>query len=776
MICCIAAALAAFLTMGHPASGLDRPPGNNQVSYAPADGAITSIDPPAFVWVPAPDASAYVLQYARNPDFSDAVTVPGIHMSVYTPTQTLGAGAWYWRYGFERDGVTAFSRARRFEIPADAVAFPRPPIEDVLQKVPQTRPRLYFTPEKVAEIRAEAEGKYAAIVGPVARSAEARIGEDLYPEPPMLPRDRDERRTLYTNIFRTMRPFTAGMETSALAYIYTGDRRFAEEAKRRLLHFATWDVEGSSSVFHNTEPAMDIAMRGPRTYDWIYDILTEEERRICKDFLGRRIAQLHRMHRRMPFESRPYSSHPGRMVVFVVEGSLVFAHEVPEARVWLDDTLRLLWSVYPAWGSDDGGWHEGVSYWNYYVNWLISMVGELDRMGIAIKDRPFFQNTGYFGLYAAYPHRKHRAFGDGYEGRVDRGHANLLYALGNLYDNPYFLWYAEQMNARIWGPQAIYLSQPGIAAKPPADLPQARAFPHVGWVAMHSKMAEPENNVMLLFQSSPYGSVSHNHAIQNAFVLEAFTEPLAISSGYYQEYGSPHHAQWVQQTRAHNSVLVNGEGQISRSTHAKGRIAAFENTDEFCYTAGDAAQAYGDRLTRFVRHILFARPDYFVICDELEAREASTYQWLLHAKSEMALAPEHNRVTLAQENARLQVRFLTPERLDFQQTTGFDPLPVRADSPAQFHFTASTTAPSKTGRFLTVLFPYKSETEGHLPECEPVAAQGGLALRVGQDLILWRDPGAARVEAQGMTSASTVAVFRPDATGRRVEVFSANNP
>ena len=759
---------------------VDRTPASNQVPHAPADGDVTAVNPPAFVWVPADGVDAYVVEYSTDPGFAPAETtvVEDVAISVYTPTETLEPGDWYWRYGVDDgDGERVYSRARAFTIPADAQAFPRITIDDALARIPDERPRAYFTPERVEEIRAEADGRYAEITQPVIQSAEAvlEMDEPLFPEP-QPPEDPDEVRQAYVDGYRAMRPYTRRMHTCALAYIYTGDERFAEEAKRRLLHFASWDVDGPTSIHGVSgtrwygEFGMDIGAHAPRTFDWIHDTLTEEEREKCLDAFSRRIAQMSQRHRNMPFESRPYSSHPGRQIGFVVEGGIVFAHDVPEASEWLDYTLRLLWSVYPAWGGPDGAWHEGVSYWRGYIRRMTDIAGELDRLGIPWKEKPFVRNTGYFGLYASYPHRPTRAFGDGHEGSVGSGAGQLMYILGSFFDNPYFRWHAEETGAgRPEGPMALYVYRPDLEAKPPADLPHAQVFPSSGWVAMHSDMAEPENNVVMLFKSNPRGSVSHDHANQNAFVLEAYTEPLAISSGYRQIHGSDHHLEWMQQTKAHNSILVDGEGQVPRSHESRGFIAAFDNTDEFAYTIGDATEAYDGRLDRFERHVLFSRPDYFVIIDDLEAPEPATYQWLLHAREEMEMDPDAREVLSVKNEARLRVRFLTPEALSFSQTDEFDTPPVDP-APTQHHFTASTEEPRASQRFVTVLMPHREGGQDALPEARMLEAEGGLALEVGDEVILWRESDADEVRWDDAASTARITVYRHE-DGELQEVF-----
>lgn len=759
--------LPAVLTFARPA--IDRPPGDDEVRYSPADGAVTSVNPPPFVWLPLEGVETWHLQVSRSPDFPEegTITVRDWDLTVYVPRHPMPPGDWYWRYGYSMGGETRFGRARPFAIAEDATILPFPPVEQVLERVPVQRPRLYFPPEDLAEIRAEPQGRFREIVEPVVRAAEEALAmeEELFPEPPPWEEFGEKMREEYQRIFVAMRPYTERMHMSAMAYLFTGDRRFGEEARRRLMHFMTWDVEGPSSVIWPSELGMDIAERAPRAFDWIYDILTEEERALCVEVLGLRIAQINRLHRSMPFESRPFRSHPGRMIGFAIEGSLALAHELPEAADWLEYTLRLLWSVYPAWGGEEGGWHEGIGYWNSYMGRIMNVVIELDRLGVPIKERPFFQNTGWFGFYVAYPGRRQRGFGDGFEGGISGGFGHNLYRFSTLYQNPWFRWSANRIGGRPHGPVAVQVFDPDLEEKSPAGLPHSRLFSDVGLVAMHGELDNPEDNVILLLQSSPFGSVSHNHANQNAFTIDAFGEPLAISSGFYQAYGRGHHSEWIWQTKAHNSVLVNGEGQTPRSRRAVGKITAYQENGDWAYAAGDATAAYDGRLGKFVRHVVFLRPDTFVMIDDLEGPgEPARFQWLLHSRSEMELDEPRRTVGVSQGNARMRVRFLEPEALSFAQTSGWDPEPPRPErAPPQFHFTASTREAREATRFVTVLQPYRAGDGGRLPEPRLRDAEGGLAVVVGDRLVLWKDPAAAEVRSGAVSSREPVAVIRAGA-------------
>lgn len=744
---------------------LDRPPVDGETDYAPADHAVTSVNPPPFVWLPLEGVERYVLQLSRSPDFTvaETVTVRDLDLTVHVPGAVMEPGPWYWRYGYTRNGADHFGKARPFRIAGDAVALPFPQVSALLARIPGARPRLHFTPEVLAEIRANPRGRHRRTVRDAVRAAEAAIArnEPLFEEPRSWD-DFPDLRSQYREIFIAMRPYTEGMHQCALAYVLTGERRFAEEARRRLMHFMTWDVDGTSSVIWPSELGMDIAERAPRTFDWIYDILTEEERRLCIDVLGRRMAQIHALHRELPFESRPYSSHPGRMIGFIIEGSLALAHEVPEAADWLAYTLRLLWSVYPAWGGEEGGWHEGIGYWNGYMGRITNVLIELDRLGIPIKEKPFFRNTGWFGFYVAYPGRQQLGFGDGYERRVTGGFGNNLYRFSTLYQNPYFRWSANRIGGGASGPVAATILDDTLQEKSPADLPHSRYFPDVGWVAMHSDLANPDDNVMVLFKSAVRGSISHDHANQNAFTIDAFGEPLAISSGFYQLYGTGHHSEWIWQTKAHNAVLVNGEGQTPRSRAARGRITAYQEHGDWAYTAGDATAAYSGRLGRFVRHVIFLRPATILMIDDLEGPGApATFQWLLHARSELQLDEPAATATVHQGGARMRVRFLQPADLAFSQTSGWDPpLPHPDRAPPQFHFTASTRTAQAATRFVTVLQPQRATDAVPPPEPRMIQAEGGLAIAIGSDLVLWRAPEATEVRAAGQSSRKPASVLR----------------
>ena len=147
---------------------------------------------------------------------------------------------------------------------------------------------------------------------------------------------------------------------------------------------------------------------------------------------------------------------------------------------------------------------------------------------------------------------------------------------------------------------------------------------------------------------------------------------------------------------------------------AKGKVVIFENRDGYDYILGDATQAYMGLLNKFYRHVIHIHPGIYVIYDEMEAPEPVTFEWWLHALSEMSVNESKKSIIISEGNSRLMVNFLQSGRLKFNQFSGFlDPPEYRGQGRSaykdQWHVTASTVSKSSKAKFITLLVPYKKD-------------------------------------------------------------------
>ncbi|MGN0880370.1 MAG: DUF4962 domain-containing protein [Oligosphaeraceae bacterium] len=758
-------------------SGLDLPPLDmRRLPYHPADGDAVAINPPPFRWAPISPTTRHTLQVCRRPDFTgDSLIVrDGLPWGVEVLERPLAAGDWHWRVGYRHPQLgQLWSRARRFTVPAGVREWPFP--ADWRSAIRRETPRLFFPPERLAELRrrtapgGDLHGFAAGRVAEVRRWA----GEPLVEEPDWLPKGKDRGR-VYTEVFRRTRPPMNRMENAALAFLLTGDEGCGQEARRRVLHFFSWDPNGPTNTFHNDEPAMWIMMRGCRAYDWTRQLYSPEERQRVERCIVTRAKAIYDLLRRRNYENNPFESHLGRQIGFLGEACLALLPEHPEMATWFEYILKIYWGVYPAWGHYDGGWNEGPHYWSYYMEFGLHFIIALrNATGIDLIRKPFFAATPYHFLYLCPPQSVLSPFGDGDQARPLRL-PRLLSVFGRLLDDPILLWYARQHGySPNRGTSLLELALPptDIQPQPPDSLPPARLFPAVGLVASNTRLDAGDDNISLLFRSSPYGAVSHGHNDQNCFTLAAFGEPLAIPSGHYEFYSSPHHDRWTRQTKAKCGITFDGGQGQKRGAAAKGHITQFLQTPDALAFTGDATAAYGGQLTQAIRQVVRIMPDLIVIRDSLASETPRSFEFCLHATDAMTLDEQARTVIIRRPKARLTTTFLAPQPLTFTQTAAFDPPPNVLPSAKfvdQFHFRAASQ-PARQATFVSVLHPQRSTDQTPTPTLaltENDSAQLVTATLHDRTRLLIafnRTPGQpARIAGLDFTGALTALRIAPD--------------
>lgn len=563
----------------------------------------------------------------------------------------------------------------------------------------------------------------------------------------------------------------------ALGWQLTGDARYGREAARWLLHLASWKIDREVL---RTNDELFIQHLRPMifAYDWAWSALTPAERITVTAALSTRL-QLLAEHIQPKFSLQNPTppdnslSHPMRFISTLGLGGLALYHDTAAAPAWLAWSYEYYLRQFPVWGGDAGGWSEGLNYWATGMTQHLRFLEAMKLHGFDdVLQRPFFRNTPWFAAYNLMPYPG-SSFGDLTNIMGPTPSIALMeekFAL--LQQDPYLLSYARALGTKYptgfgyydFGAMDAMLhlfrrNQSGLQEAELAQLPQTRYFNDIGWVAMHSHLGSKDTDVMLGFKSSPFGSASHSFADQNSFVINAYGEPLAISSGYREWYGSPHHEGWTRTTMAKNAILINNEGQPIKSASAVGRISRFAQGTRFTFTTGDAKQAYAGRATQALRHVFFVDRRYFVMLDEVAAPEAVNFEWLLHARDKMALDPTRNGITISKGIARLDVQLLAPPpgQLSLRQTDAFAP-PVAAGyekrMPNEWHVTAETLSKAKRQNFFSVLYPHRDGYSAEDAVVRPIKARRGFALGVktrnADDIVLMSQEGEMSMRAEGI--------------------------
>jgi hypothetical protein len=474
----------------------------------------------------------------------------------------------------------------------------------------------------------------------------------------------------------------------------------------------------------NDEAAMPILHRLARAYDWGYPLLSESERAKVRAMMLRRAQDCWKGSQTREGAghlNRPYNSHGNRSWHKMAENAVATFGETPESELFLRFAVTKFFAAYPVWSDDDGGWHEGLSYWAGYMvktTWWMDLART--ALGIDGFRKPFFTHFAEYGMYTAPPGSPNMGFGD-LAFRPVQPSWSFVWYFTRAAKNQYWAWWAQQWNIRnesdepvlgfLWGAMGK------VEPKEPTALPSSRVFHGIGVAILNSTLLDAADNVQVRLKSSPMGRRSHGHDPHNSFTLNAYGEALLMNNVYRDLHGSEFHRGWVYNTRAQNALLVDGEGQPPAAPQGFGRIVHEKFAPEFDYVAGEAAAAYQGRLKKFLRHVVLVKPDLVIVADEIEAVRPSTFQWMLHGAVEFSAKEAKQQLRLERERAGVVVEYAAFEPLRFRQWTGYDPPPDteylksvgNAQIPEQWHVEAATVTPRQEVFTVAVIRPYRKD-------------------------------------------------------------------
>jgi len=769
----------------------ERPAGPSDWGYRPADGTTSDTNPPSFSWRPQGKIVGWEVR-CRPHDGKKGTQYQQdeIVWNVHCPSRTFEPGQYVWQYrGQDAEGRhTEWSQPRAFTIPNDAAALPMPGKAELLARIPASHPRLFVRPEQIPHLRELARGELKPECDALVETCEKLLKNPPPTEEPPTYGDVDRKSEEWIKIWWGNREYTInalnGAATLAFTRLLGGKEEYGQLAKRILLDCAKWDPKGATGYRYNDEAGMPYAYYFSRTYTFVNDLLTEEERETCRKVMKIRGDEMygHLCPRHL---WNPYASHSNRAWHFLGEVGIAFQGEVEGADDWAWFAMNVFYNVYPVWSDSDGGWHEGSSYWSSYISrftWWADIMKT--AFNVDAYDKPFFSKIGYYPMYLLPPGKVGGGFGDLTAQRTSGSNVGLMSILAAQAGNPYWQWYVEQTGGPVATPGYVGFVRgalPKVEAKPPTDLPSSRCFHGTGQAYLNSNLLDARQGVQVTFKSSPFGTQSHGYESNNSFLLSAYGERLLIRTGRRDTYGSEHHVKWMWTTRSVNDVTVDGIGQKGHSSAAQGRIVDFRAGKAIDIVVGEAGAAYvgektkqnpdGRLLDRFTRSIIFVKPDLVVVFDRLKARQKSSYEYWLHSVNQFAVKNQDD-IRVESGDAACDIRILEPRELTFAQTNEYDPNPRPRIKLREWHLTATTKEKADSATFVTVIRPYRKGQEPATEvKLDPIAGGRVLTAKVSDGTVTMLLPtdDTTELSAGDLKATGKLAVARYAADGSVVE-------
>ncbi len=700
------------------------------VSTAISEQTVTSYaNPPMFTWALAPGQSGGQsrLQYSRSPEFAEGDTVTVVtDWSFHTPPAPLEPGEWFWRVYSQTELTEGWGEIRRLLIPEEAHRFATPPVD---AEAVATLPRPWLI-DVAAERAALDDAGIATLISQARASAQQPIPED----PPIWV-EGDERWPAWIDWYGKVHGGITSRTGSRLEVIaqqaaITDSDEVRDWTLELALAVAAWDPQGGSSVDRGDIGAQHVLRGLNAAYDVLRDYASEEDLATIRGALIERAEGFKA--RLLPLRGDPQNNHAWLCALALGQSGLVLIGDYEPAHEWAEYIRQLYLGQFLSGLGFDGDNNEGLSYWSYGLGFIIEYADMMRTVcGIDLYQQPWLKQTGRFPIYCAPPNAWGVSFAD--TGKPNHG-----------IRGPYSQTYVRQLGARTGDPYALWYGGAqdpvdGVSPRPPVDLPQSLHYRLIGLGVANTSLVDGREGVTVAMHSGPY-QAGHQHADQNAFVINAYGEKLAIDSGYYDWYGSPHFKDYSTKTDAHNSILVGGNGQAVFRNGADGRMAAWFDGAGHTWMVGDASDpdVYDGKLTRFDRRILFIKPGIVVMHDLLAAPEPESFQWLLHTVAPIELDETRQSLDVTSGEAAMGAVMLRPAGLSFGITdgypvhpyTGYGTVLVPEDELAQeWHLTAEAPVASER-EFLTV---FDIRRSGDEPAAiREIACEGGIALQVTQ--------------------------------------------
>ena len=304
--------------------------------------------------------------------------------------------------------------------------------------------------------------------------------------------------------------------------------------------------------------------------------------------------------------------------------------EMKESTEWLETGLKRQYEeldnqVYPD-GSQielTTGYHQ-VSLKNFLGLASTAILNDVPLPGDYYqKLRRMFE----YNLYVQMPNGRTPALNDGGTSSIIRSMETAF----ELYEDPLFEWAATR----------------GRRGTPPDHT--SHYFPYAGQMVMRSSW-EPDARYLIM-DAGPYG-FGHQHEDKLSLMTYAFGKVHLVDPGNYAYDSSPWR-KYTLDTRAHNTVMVDGEPQRRRRRPRETYLVdeplatnVWRSSERLDYAAGQYDEGYGDKNAIDVTHrreVLFVKPAYWLVVDTFEAVGLHRYDSLFHFDADEAEIDSNGR-------------------------------------------------------------------------------------------------------------------------------------
>ncbi len=465
----------------------------------------------------------------------------------------------------------------------------------------------------------------------------------------------------------------------SFAWKVTGDTKYAERAwaeMKSVAELPDWNPQHFLDVGEMTY-AMSIA------YDWCYDYLNEEQRKITANAIlyngleaGREQYQGRPIGTNYVFQAMNWNSVCNGGLI--VGACAIFDEHPVQARYTIKNGLRSFEYMIPEF-APSGAWVEGVGYWEYTVKFMGYMIETMQKIlgtdfdmarytGID-KTADFILgikgNMGYNNFHDAGEgnglsvqllwlarHFKSSKIADAYFSVLDMQNLN-----GGMYD---CLWY-----------------DPSLLGDGNDKYPLDVTTPVTETGSMRENW--DDQNGMWISYSGGANLVNHYHLDEGSFVLDMLGERWALDmggGGFTYTYSGSRNDIFRVRPESHNTLVINPDESAGQELTAYCPIIRAESKPRGAIQVIDLTSAYSSDADKVHRGFMLKDDRRTaVIRDEIELLEKSDVYWFMHTEAEVELVSSDTAI-LTKNGKRMQLKFIAENAEAAFTDTKVEPFPT----------------------------------------------------------------------------------------------------
>lgn len=522
----------------------------------------------------------------------------------------------------------------------------------------------------------------------------------------------------------------------ALLYLITGDTKYAERCKDFL------DIYMKQRWIYPLETDLILSswlLGFSTSFDWIYHtgVLGNEQNRNglayrLRDRIWMSCDWL------MDYLQKGGIPDPGNHNLIVACTLSIASLGFPghsQAKIWFDYGKKLV-DNYLITGDklgEDGDWYEGtLRYQSYPLVWFFFYADACRQAGVynyykLSKIRKMFDVI----LYYLTPNGENLGFNDVTHTEISKVSGGLLIKGASEYKDGGYIWAFNNIkNKDLSFPLSreqiiLYYDQERIPQPCKPDLPPSTLLRRTGYGIFRTGWEK--DATLFAMDCGPY--CVHDHVDKGTFEFYYEGIPLILDSGCgrYAE-----RRKWVS-PQMHNIVVVNG-GYQYKYEHPiygygawdlrlpfDGEIIEYHLGKNVCFLKGDYTKQSG--VERATRSVMFLKPGYLIILDELKDKKENVYEAYFHGRGKVKLRQDQGVIKWeTTESVDLFLRIIAPNTYDIETGTHefalqsrLDGLelhgkPVRSRENSTLDYVNIKTV-GKDVRYLNLLLPIKRNGE-----------------------------------------------------------------